>query len=129
MKKYKIIIQEFDETLVEQNADSFDEAVNKTKDKIANDKIYLEPTSNYTQTFINYYSKELDNSLAIFLKYNPNDKTIVIINNEENDKQRVYDGCYTVRDLSDIFSSYCKNNLEEREIEAEKEIEEEREMI
>lgn len=129
MKKYKILIQEFDETLVEQNANSFDEAVNIVERKIEENKIYLEPTSNYTKTFINYYSKELDNSLAIFLKYNPNDKTIVIINSEENDKQRVYDGCYTVRDLSDIFTSYCKNNLEEREIEAEKEIEEEREMI
>lgn len=130
LKKFDVLIKEYDERVLKQVAENFEDAMSIVEGKINNEEIFLDPTTNYCREIVNYNSKKLDNNIQIIIEYNPDMRKTNIKSDDINIEYNYSD---TVRDLANDFTKFCENYLEDREIEAEQdlenEIDEEKEMI
>lgn len=130
LKKFDILIKEYDERVVKQVGEDFEDAKSIVEDKINNEEIYLDLTTNYYKEILNYNSKNIDNPLKVIIEYDPITRKTNIKSDDFNVE---YNYGNTIRDLANDFTKFCKTYLEDMEIEAlkdlENEIEEEREMI
>lgn len=130
LKKFDILIKEYDERVVKQVGEDFEDAKSIVEDKINNEEIYLDLTTNYYKEILNYNSKNIDNPLKVIIEYDPVTRKTNIKSDDFNVE---YNYGNTVRDLANDFTKFCKTYLEDMEIEAgkdlENEIEEEMEMI
>ena len=129
-KKFDILIKEYDERVVKQVGEDFEDAKSIVEDKINNEEIYVDLTTNYYKEILNYNSKNIDNPLKVIIEYDPVTRKINIKSDDFNVE---YNYGNTVRDLANDFTKFCETYLEDMEIEAgkdlENEIAEEREMI
>lgn len=130
LKKFDILIKEYDERVVKQVGEDFEDAKSIVEDKINNEEIYLDLTTNYYKEILNYNSKNIDNPLKVIIEYDPITRKTNIKSDDFNVE---YNYGNTIRDLANDFTKFCETYLEDMEIEAgkdlENEIEEEREMI
>ena len=130
LKKFDILIKEYDERVVKQVGEDFEDAKSIVEDKINNEEIYLDLTTNYYKEILNYNSKNINNPLKVIIEYDPITRKTNIKSDDFNVE---YNYGNTVRDLANDFTKFCETYLEDMEIEAgkdlENEIEEEREMI
>ena len=129
LKKFDILIKEYDERVVKQVGEDFEDAKSIVEDKINNEEIYLDLTTNYYKEILNY-SKNINNPLKVIIEYDPITRKTNIKSDDFNVE---YNYGNTIRDLANDFTKFCETYLEDMEIEAgkdlENEIEEEREMI
>ncbi len=129
-KKFDILIKEYDERVVKQVGEDFEDAKSIVEDKINNEEIYLDLTTNYYKEILNYNSKNIDNPLKVIIEYDPVTRKTNIKSDDFNVE---YNYGNTVRDLANDFTKFCETYLEDMEIEAgkdlENEIAEEMEMI
>ena len=130
LKKFDILIKEYDERVVKQVGEDFEDAKSIVEDKINNEEIYLDLTTNYYKGILNYNSKNINNPLKVIIEYDPITRKTNIKSDDFNVE---YNYGNTIRDLANDFTKFCETYLEDMEIEAgkdlENEIEEEREMI
>lgn len=130
LKKFDILIKEYDERVVKQVGKDFEDAKSIVEDKINNEEIYLDLTTNYYKEILNYNSKNINNPLKVIIEYDPITRKTNIKSDDFNVE---YNYGNTIRDLANDFTKFCETYLEDMEIEAgkdlENEIEEEREMI
>lgn len=130
LKKFDILIKEYDERVVKQVGEDFEDAKSIVEDKINNEEIYLDLTTNYYKEILNYNSKNINNPLKVIIEYDPITRKTNIRSDDFNVE---YNYGNTIRDLANDFTKFCETYLEDMEIEAgkdlENEIEEEREMI
>ena len=130
LKKFDILIKEYDERVVKQVGEDFEDAKSIVEDKINNEEIYLDLTTNYYKEILNYNSKNINNTLKVIIEYDPITRKTNIKSYDFNVE---YNYGNTIRDLANNFTKFCETYLEDMEIEAgkdlENEIEEEREMI
>lgn len=130
LKKFDILIKEYDERVVKQVGEDFEDAKSIVEDKINNEEIYLDLTTNYYKEILNYNSKNIDNPLKVIIEYDPVTRKTNIKSDDFNVE---YNYGNTVRDLANDFTKFCETYLEDMEIEAgkdlENEIAEEMEMI
>ncbi len=130
LKKFDILIKEYDERVVKQVGEDFEDAKSIVEDKINNEEIYLDLTTNYYKEILNYNSKNINNPLKVIIEYDPITRKTNIKSDDFNVE---YNYGNTIRDLANDFTKFCETYLEDMEIEAgkdlENEIEEEREMI
>lgn len=129
MKEYDLLIKEYDERVLRGKGKSFEDASLEIEDKINSGDIYLDPV-NYSREIINYNSKKITKKIRIVIEYDPITKKNSI---ECGDIKSEYSSGKTVRDLETDFINFCEVHMEDREIEADKDLEnelnEEREMI
>ena len=129
-KKFDILIKEYDERVVKQVGEDFEDAKSIVEDKINNEEIYLDLTTNYYKEILNYNSKNINNPLKVIIEYDPITRKTNIKSDDFNVE---YNYGNTVRDLANDFTKFCETYLEDMEIEAgkdlENEIAEEMEMI
>ena len=57
LKKFDILIKEYDERVVKQVGEDFEDAKSIVEDKINNEEIYLDLTTNYYKEILNYNTK------------------------------------------------------------------------
>lgn len=130
LKKFDILIKEYDERVVKQVGEDFEDAKSIVEDKINNEEIYLDLTTNYYKEILNYNSKNINNPLKVIIEYDPITRKTNIKSDDFNVE---YNYGNTIRDLANDFTKFCETYLEDMEIEAgkdlENEIEEEMEMI
>ena len=130
LKKFDILIKEYDERVVKQVGEDFEDAKSIVEDKINNEEIYLDLTTNYYKEVLNYNRKNINNPLKVIIEYDPITRKTNIKSDDFNVE---YNYGNTIRDLANDFTKFCETYLEDMEIEAgkdlENEIEEEREMI
>lgn len=129
MKEYDLLIKEYDERVLRGKGKSFEDASLEIDDKINSGDIYLDPV-NYSREIVNYNSKKITKKIRIVIEYDP----ITKINSIEcGDIKSEYSSGKTVRDLETDFINFCEVHMEDREIEADKDLEnelnEEMEMI
>lgn len=129
MKEYDLLIKEYDERVLRGKGKSFEDASLEIEDKINSGDIYLDPV-NYSREIVNYNSKKITKKIRIVIEYDP----ITKINSIEcGDIKSEYSSGKTVRDLETDFINFCEVHMEDREIEADKDLEnelnEEMEMI
>lgn len=129
MKEYDLLIKEYDERVLRGKGKSFEDASLEIDDKINIGDIYLDPV-NYSREIVNYNSKKITKKIRIVIEYDP----ITKINSIEcGDIKSEYSSGKTVRDLETDFINFCEVHMEDREIEADKDLEnelnEEMEMI
>lgn len=129
MKEYDLLIKEYDERVLRGKGKSFEDASLEIEDKINSGDIYLDPV-NYSREIVNYNSKKITKKIRIVIEYDPITKKNSI---ECGDIKSEYSSGKTVRDLETDFINFCEVHMEDREIEAdkdlEKELNEEMEMI
>lgn len=129
MKEYDLLIKEYDERVLRGKGKSFEDASLEIEDKINSGDIYLDPV-NYSREIVNYNSKKITKKIKIVIEYDPITKKNSI---ECGDIKSEYSSGKTVRDLETDFINFCEVHLEDREIEVDKDLEnelnEEREMI
>lgn len=129
MKEYDLLIKEYDERVLREKGKSFADASLEIEDKINSGDIYLDPV-NYSREIVNYNSKKITKKIKIVIEYDPITKKNSI---ECGDIKSEYSSGKTVRDLETDFINFCEVHMEDREIEADKDLEnelnEEREMI
>lgn len=129
MKEYDLLIKEYDERVLRGKGKSFEDASLEIEDKINSGDIYLDPV-NYSREIVNYNSKKITKKTRIVVEYDPITKKNSI---ECGDIKSEYSSGKTVRDLETDFINFCEVHMEDREIEADKDLEnelnEEREMI
>lgn len=129
MKEYDLLIKEYDERVLSGKGKSFEDASLEIEDKINSGDIYLDPV-NYSREIVNYNSKKITKKIRIVIEYDPITKKNSI---ECGDIKSEYSSGKTVRDLETDFINFCEVHMEDREIEADKDLEnelnEEMEMI
>lgn len=129
LKKFDILIKEYDERVVKQVGEDFEDAKSIVEDKINNEEIYLDLTTNYYKEILNYNSKNINNPLKVIIEYDPITRKTNIKSDDFNVE---YNYGNTIRDLANDFTKFCETYLEDMEIEAgkdlENEIEEERQL-
>lgn len=129
MKEYDLLIKEYDERVLRGKGKSFEDASLEIEDKINSGDIYLDPV-NYSREIVNYNSKKITKKIKIVIEYDPITKKNSI---KCGDIKSEYSSGKTVRDLETDFINFCEVHMEDREIEADKDLEnelnEEREMI
>mgnify|MGYP004637830655 FL=1 len=129
MKEYDLLIKEYDERVLRGKGKSFEDASLEIEDKINSGDIYLDPV-NYSREIVNYNSKKITKKIRIVIEYDPITKKNSI---ECGDIKFEYSSGKTVRDLETDFINFCEVHMEDREIEADKDLEnelnEEMEMI
>lgn len=123
MKNYKILVKESDEREFEIEANSFYDARVKLEEKINNGEIVLDPY-NYNREYENYMSKEVPKNFKMTVEYDVESKILKIVNNEEI---KEFSHCFDIRDMREILDDYCKDYLENQEIEYKEELEEDME--
>ena len=125
MKKYSILIKEYDERTEEIEANSYDEACNKIEDLINEGKMVLDPY-NYSRRYENVISKTIEKGTQIDAHLDTETNTLIVT---VNGKTTTIPYCYTVRNLKEDFAEFCDYYLENNEIEIpqNKEIEQEME--
>ena len=129
MKEYDLLIKEYDERVLRGKGKSFEDASLEIEDKINSGDIYLDPV-NYSREIVNYNSKKITKKIRIVIEYDPITKKNSI---ECGDIKSEYSSGKTVRDLETDFINFCEVHMEDREIEADEDLEnelnEEREMM
>ena len=129
MKEYDLLIKEYDERVLRGKGKSFEDASLEIEDKINSGDIYLDPV-NYSREIVNYNSKKITKKIKIVIEYDPITKKNSI---ECGDIKSEYSSGKTVRDLETDFINFCEVHMEDREIEVDKDLEnelnEEMEMI
>ena len=129
MKEYDLLIKEYDERVLRGRGKSFEDASLELENKINSGDIYLDPV-NYSREIVNYNSKKITKKIKIVIEYDPITKKNSI---ECGDIKSEYSSGKTVRDLETDFINFCEVHMEDREIEVDKDLEnelnEEREMI
>lgn len=129
MKEYDLLIKEYDERVLRGRGKSFEDASLELEGKINSGDIYLDPV-NYSREIVNYNSKKITEKIKIVIEYDPITKKSSI---ECGDIKSEYNSGKTVRDLETDFINFCEVHMEDREIEVDKDLEnelnEEREMI
>lgn len=129
MKEYDLLIKEYDERVLRGKGKSFEDASLEIEDKINSGDIYLDPV-NYSREIVNYNSKKITKKIRIVIEYDPITKKNSI---ECGDIKSKYSSGKTVRDLETDFINFCEVHMEDREIEVDKDLEnelnEEMEMI
>lgn len=115
IKNYEILIVEENEIIVPVSAESIDDAKKIVDDRIDSGELYLGP-ENYSRHLENANSKELDENLNVYIRFNADSNNVIVITNKD---EQEYSSCYTVRDLAEIFKRHCLNYLENEEIEIE----------
>ena len=123
MKKYDIEIEEVLRKVINVEAKSVDEAIDKVENDYHNEKIILDYTDLCETNYNNLNSKKLDKSLIIVIHYSSKNQTVQI--SSDNHKRDKY-VCESVRDLKSCFETYVSDYIDDQEIEAKiNELEEE----
>ncbi|MDO5569820.1 MAG: hypothetical protein Q4G04_06970 [bacterium] len=115
IKNYEVLIVEENEIIVPVNAESIDDAKKIVDDRIDSGELYLGP-ENYSRHLENANSKELDENLNVYIRFNADSNNVIVVTNKD---EQEYSSCYTVRDLAEIFKRHCYGYLEDEEIEIE----------
>lgn len=121
MQKYEIGIEETLRRVINVEAENIDEAIEIATNKYDSGEIVLDSSDFCDKTISNIYSKKLEQPINIFMKYNPKDGIITIV--QDNNKEGKY-VCDTVEDLSVCLKTYTSNYMETPEIPSNKELEE-----
>ena len=124
MKKYSILIKEYDERTEEIEANSYDEACDKIEQAINEGRMVLDPY-NYSRSYENKISKTLEKEMQFDAHLDSKTNTLIITTNG-NTTTIPY--CFTVRNLKEDFAEYCETYLENNEIEISQDKEVEQEM-
>lgn len=120
MKKYDIEVEEVLRRVVHIEANNIAEAVDKVEEQYKNEEIVLD-SSDYCEThFNNLYSKKLDKSMNIYMKYDSNDGILTIIQDDNKEGKYI---CDTVEDIKSCLRTYLADYVENLEIEAAREVE------
>lgn len=119
MKKYEIGIEEVLRRVINVEANNIDEAIEIITEKYDSGEIVLDSSDFCDKSISNIYSKKLDKPINIYMRYNPEDGIITIL--QDNNKEDKY-VCNTVEDLSVCLKTYTSNYMETPEIPSSKEL-------
>ena len=105
MKKYSILIKEYDERIEEVMADSYDDACNKIESLINDNTITLDPY-NYHRHYENSISKLIDKNMKIDAYYDAENHNLLVT---VNGKTTTIPYCFSVRNLKEDFAELKKS--------------------
>lgn len=128
MKNYEIGIEESLRRVVCVEANNIDEAIEIVSEKYNKEEIVLDSSDFCESNIANIYSKKLDEPMNIYMRYDPQEGILTII---QDDNKEVKYVCDTVEDISVCLKTYTNDYMENSEIPSDRELDDidmEREM-
>lgn len=120
MKNYEIVVEELLRRVVCVEANNIDEAIDIVSEKYDKEEIVLDSSDFCENNIANIYSKKLDEPMNIYMRYDPEDGILTIIQDDNKEAKYV---CDTVEDLSVCLKTYTTDYMETPEIPSDRELE------